>query len=246
MGLRFPAICPECRNKKAAEFDLQQAETREKSRAYRRQEWLDRQIPPRFREKTLATFDPSDGDNLVKVMAFSEYASTFPVDRPPHGFRSLLITRDIKGVGKTHLACGILRRIIERHPAPVSEGSPFQFWSAMSIKVRVQAAQRFSASETAEQVYNHFSRVRLLVIDDVGQDMVGSEYDSAFLREMYFGIINGRYNNDLPVVLTANLGFSPWEGSNISLTDLMGSGAVSRLMEMTGGTQYVIEGKDRR
>jgi DNA replication protein DnaC len=246
MGFRFPTFCPECRNKKVIDFNLHEAAVKARSKAYRRQEWWRAQIPQRFWEKTLDSFDPSDGQNAAKVEAFRKYVETFPMDRSPHGFPSLLITRDVKGVGKTHLACGILREIIDRHPDPVSEGSPFQFWPAMSIKVRLQAAQRFSSTETTEQVYNHLSRVRLLVIDDVGQEMVGSEYDSTFLKEMYFGIVNGRYNNNLPMVITANLGFTPWEGSNITLTDLMGSAAVSRLMEMTGGIQYVVEGLDRR
>ena len=247
MGVRTSSpYCPACRNRKVAELDQHEAAIKDRSRAYRRQEWAHQQVPRRYWEKTLDNFDASDGENQRRVEDFRVYMASFPVDEPPHGFRSLLIARDINGVGKTHLACAILGGIIERHPDPASEGSPFQFWSAMAIKARLQAAQRFSATETTEQVYNHFSRVRLLVVDDVGKEMVGSDYDSAFLKEMYFGIINGRYNNDLPMVLTANLGFQPWEGSNISLTDLMGSAAVSRLMEMAGGIQYVIEGKDRR
>lgn len=246
MGVRLPLVCPACRNQKLVEFEAHEVLLKERSRVYRRQEWLQQQIPRRYWEKTLDNFDPSDGQNQMRVDAFRNYAAGFPVNGLPHGYKSLLITRDINGVGKTHLACGVLRRIIERHPDPASDGSPFQFWPAMSIKTRLQAAQRFGSTETQEQFYNHFARVRLLVIDDVGKEMVGSDYDSAFLKEMYFGIINGRYNHDLPIILTANLGFAPLPGTNVALPDLMGLAAVSRLMEMTGGIEYLIEGNDRR
>ena len=245
MGFRYAIICPECRDRKAAEFDTHERTLREHSRAYRRQEWINQQVPFKYSENSFADFDASDGDNLNKVGKLQDYAVNFPVDERPLGYPSVLITRNINGVGKTHLACALLKAIIQRHADPTDQMCPYQFWPAPNIKIKLQGAQRYGSAETPEQVYTQFTRVRLLVIDDVGKEKL-TEYDAGFLQEMYFGIINGRYNNGLPVVLTANLGFKPWPGSDIDLRDLVGSATVSRLMEMTGGIQYVIDGKDRR
>ena len=86
----------------------------------------------------------------------------------------------------------------------------------------------------------------LLVLDDVGKEqLTGAE--ATFSHEMYYNIINTRYNADLPLVITTNLNFSPWRNDGgPDLVDLMGPGAVSRLVEMTGGQVYIIDGEDRR
>ena len=96
-----------------------------------------------------------------------------------------------------------------------------------------------------EEVYRDFATVRLLLIDDVGKEKLDGA-DTAFIQEAYFTIINERYNANLPIILTSNLNFDPWVPGGLCLENIMGRAAVSRLMEMTLGTAYIIEGEDRR
>ena len=51
--------------------------------------------------------------------------------------------------------------------------------------------------------------------------------DAAFTYDMYYTIINERYDAQLPVILTSNLHFEPWAGGGLSLATL--SAAVESL-----------------
>ena len=196
-----------------------------------------------FRSKDFTNFDLSGNEDPVSQLR--EYAETFPVDRRPKGAQSTLIVRDINGVGKTHLTCAILHTIIDRSTEIDREVCPYQFWPIYRIKQRLLDAQRFNGSETVAQVYADFASMWLLVIDDVGKDLP-SGYEAAAAYEMYFTIINERYNAQLPVIISSNLAFAPWAPEGLCLQDLMGKACASRLMEMTGGVEYVIAGDDRR
>ena len=151
------------------------------------------------------------------------------------------------GVGKTMLASLILGTLIDRYPDMGREVCPYQFWSVNSIRMRLKAAERFGGRETVEDVYRDFTTMWLLIIDDVGKEQLGAGVASdAFSSEMYFNIIDQRYNHQLPLIMTSNLDFHPWNDGETSLVDLMGRASVSRLVEMTDGDTVVIEGSDRR
>jgi hypothetical protein len=50
----------------------------------------------------------------------------------------------------------------------------------------------------------------------------------------------------LPVVITSNVEYRPFVEGGFTLYDVMGNAGASRLMEMTQGITYLIEGEDRR
>ena len=167
------------------------------------------------------------------------------MDGPPRGAESIILTSETNGVGKTMLACLLLKDLIGRFEEIGRERSPYQFWSVGDVKMRLKVAERFGSEETVEDVYRDYGSMWLLILDDVGKEqLTGAEASYAY--EMYFQIINHRYNNDLPVVLTSNLSFEAWRPGGPTMVDLMGRASVSRLREMTRQREYVIEGEDRR
>ncbi len=242
--------CSKCKSKRMRNLEGQQAEERERELEFTRQAWLSdpiRGIPRQYRALnwTDFLFDRGGENNDGKVQRFQEYAAGFPVGQTPFGVESLLITRDLNGVGKTLLGSLILKDMINRCEEIARKCSPFQFWPISRVKQRLRSAERYSSLESVEEVYRDFATVRLLLIDDVGKEKLDGA-DAAFIQEAYFTIINERYNANLPIILTSNLNFDPWVPGGLCLENIMGRAAVSRLMEMTLGTAYIIEGEDRR
>ena len=83
--------------------------------------------------------------------------------------------------------------------------------------------------EDENDVMKEMVETPLLVLDDIGKV---ERSDPRFVQRVLFGIIDGRYGNDLPIVLTSNLDPRRLEkylggaGSNEASMD--------RLIEMAG------------
>ena len=182
-------------------------------------------------------FDLGGESNAGRVSALRKYANEFPVDASPAGQKSIILAAKMNGVGKTMLASLIVGEIIGNFEKTGYERCPFQFWSVNNIRMRLKAADRYGSKETQEEVYRDFATMWLLVMDDVGKEQLDGR-DAGFTYEMYFNILDQRYNNQLPVVITSNLAPEPWEPGGPCLVDLMGRASVSRLGEMTGGMVY--------
>ena len=236
--------CAEHREKRMRAWETAEARNHDITLAYHRGQWLiNSGIPPYYREKGFEGFDAKDMKELVADL--KEYSENFPVEKKPASVRSLVIAARNNGVGKTHLACGILKNIIGRFTEIGREKCPYQFWPVSRVKQRVEDARRFSNEENTQDVFRDFATMWLLVLDDLGKEkLVGA--DAAFVYETYYTILNERYNAGLPVILTSNLGMEPWGKGEMGLEDLIGKAGCSRLMEMTGGKQHVVVGQDRR
>lgn len=246
LGRAGPRYCGPCRDIRLRALDVEEKAAHAVRLTRERSQWVHdkaRGIPEKFWESSFDTFD-SDGNETV-LQELRDYAEAFPVDTRPKRAKSLLITRDVNGVGKTHLACAVLRAIVEKVEEIDREVCPYQFWTAGKVKQRVGGAKRFGGAETEADVYRDFGTMWLLVLDDLGKEQL-SGADASATYEMYYTVINERYNSELPMIITSNLGFRPWSPGGLSLVDLIGKAGASRLMEMTGGIEYVIAGKDRR
>ena len=246
LGRTGPMYCSACREARLRARDLAEKLAHEARLAFQRTTWAhdrDRGIPEKFWNASFDNFDPVG--NQTAVQELREYAEAFPVDGRPKGVKSLLLTRDVNGVGKTHLACAVLRTIIEKFEKLDWERCPYQFWTAGKLKQRVRGGQRFGGAESEADVYQDLGSMWLLVLDDIGKEQLTGA-DVAATYEMYYTVINERYNAELPMVITSNLGFEPLPHGGLSIADLIGKAGASRLMEMTGRTEYVIAGHDRR
>ena len=253
VGSKGRRRCSECREK-LIKFQLVQDHERHlRFLTYHRQEWLNScGIPPKYMDKTFENYDPlglkagkPHYDNSARVKACREYASAFPVDSHPKGAKTLLIVSQTNGTGKTHLASAVLREIIGRCEDFAFEKPPYRFYTAGHIRNMLQDAKRFSSGTTVSDLYRQLSTLRLLVLDDVGKEKL-SGYEADEVYTIYYTLINERYNLGLPMVITSNLSMEPWEKGGISLVDIVGLAGKDRLMEMSGGTEILIEGESRR
>ncbi len=248
-GKVMSRYCPGCREKRSRAFEVEDTLRRQQSLTWQRKEWLESPvgIPRKYRGLTWDDFcfDNGGEGNRSKVQALQQWAKEFPLHGMPSEVPSLLLARDVNGVGKTMLASLILQDIINRYDEVGREKCPFQFWTVDDLKLRLDSARRFGGDEGLETTYRDFATMRLLILDDVGKESL-SGYAASDSYQMYFTLINKRYNNGLPIVLTSNLTYEPWVEGGVSLIDLIGRAGVSRLMEMTGGIYYEIEGEDRR
>ena len=243
---RQPLYCHFCRAKMVRQGQVEQTRRHEVTLAYWRNEWLSKAgLPFAYLLKNFDNYDPAF--NEPRVALLRAYVEAFPVDQRPTNYPSLIITARNNGVGKTHLSCAMLQGIIARFENLAYEHSPFRFYTAPALKHRILDAQRFTSKDTLVTVYEELASLWLLILDDVGKEKLTGA-DAGTMGEIYFSIINDRYNAGLPLVLTSNLGFEPWEAGGLCLEDVIGWAACSRLKEMTGspGQQIVIAGEDRR
>ena len=98
-----------------------------------------------------------------------------------------LIMLGTVGTGKTHLACGIVREY----------GGLYRL--APNIVEEIRRAKSFTAKETEADLLENYGREKLLVIDEIGRGVAGTDE-----QYMLYQIINERYNRRKPTVLISN------------------------------------------
>ena len=129
------------------------------------------------------------------------------------------------GVGKTYLASCIANEIIKN-------GKSVIFGTLIQLLDFIRDS--YSDSEVSDKDYlNLYSSVDLLVIDDLGK-----EKPTEWVLEKLFLIVNNRYNNYLPIVITTNYNRNQLRerlciNKNYSMVDSI----ISRLYEMCGGIE---------
>ncbi|MFJ2676350.1 ATP-binding protein [Streptomyces sp. NPDC087525] len=159
-----------------------------------------------------------------EVTAWADRAAADPRDA---GF--LLLTGSF-GTGKTHQAYGALRRI--------ADTGPDRFEVIALTAPDMYALLRPGGSERgAEQELKRLTKVPLLLIDDLGTEKI-----SEFTEEATYRLLNERYNECRPLIITSNL---PTQADNgPDLVDKLGERITSRLSQMT--TVVPMSGFDRR
>ena len=150
--------------------------------------------------------------------------------------RQTLVLLGPNGVGKTHLALAIGNALLERAGVANVPVLFITFDDALR-----QIRKTFQEGYEGQGEWHYIERwttIPILILDEVGQ--AGREKpagDGEFTRRIGYDIIDGRYRNDLPIVLTTNK--SPNE-----LCEWITQSAVDRLMEM--GRFIKMEGKSWR
>lgn len=128
------------------------------------------------------------------------------------------------GCGKTHLTAAIIHRLAEK-----GIGGVFVVVPELLRAIRRGFNQ---PNEDSEKIVKLTEKAPLLVLDDLG-----AEKPSDWVREQLYVIINRRYENMLPTVITTNCTMK-------ELVDRVGQRTASRIIEMT--TPYKITAADYR
>ncbi len=234
-------LCYECRAKKRAIMEQEEKDKEKAQLQDTRNGWLKYSgIPDKFINKSLSTFEDRGFNSIEILKHCQDYVNDFSMISAK-GFKSfILISPNNWGVGKSHLACGIAKGIIEKWLSRNPQ-SPVYYATEQDMLRRVRTTYNRDTKETEEQVYEHLTNVPLLIIDDLGKEEVS---DPRFVQRFWFSVINGRYENELPIVITANL--SP-DGIAVYLGGSRGNEAsFDRLYEMVGGIMWEIQGKSKR
>ncbi len=96
------------------------------------------------------------------------------------------------GVGKTHLACSIANKLIEN-------GTSVIYGTLINLLAELRNSYYIDNNISEMEIIKLYESVDLLIIDDLGK-----EKPSEWGLEKLFTIINSRYENNLPVVITTN------------------------------------------
>ena len=96
------------------------------------------------------------------------------------------------GVGKTHLACSIANKLIEN-------GTPVIYGTLINLFAELRNSYDIDNNISEMEIIKLYENVNLLIIDDLGK-----EKPSEWGLEKLFTIVNSRYENNLPVIITTN------------------------------------------
>ena len=92
------------------------------------------------------------------------------------------------GTGKSHIAACIANRLID-------QGQKVLMTNFATIVNQLQ-----SSFDGRQEYINSLNRYSLLILDDLG-----AERDTQFMQEQIFNVIDARYRNGQPMIITTNL-----------------------------------------
>lgn len=210
----------EHRKREALKWEEQQKA--EQEQAYRK--WIERaviegRIGKRFVNRTFDSFTvtPEKQEAYDTTKAFA--------DNFPHHLETGegLMLAGGYGTGKTHLAAAIFHEVIKQGYQPI-------FGTLISLLGQVKASYD-GAGESEDKIIRRYAKCNLLIIDDLGK-----ERPTEWLLEKAYHIINSRYEDCLPVVVTTNYGIDELAkrlavGENSQTAEAI----VSRIYEMCQG-----------
>lgn len=149
--------------------------------------WADQaQIPQGYRSARLDSWTPGEDEEAL-VMAQC-YVEVWPPVKPLWVLASHQV-----GNGKTTLAAAVMYEVWGRHHV---RG---QFWTVPDLARAMRQAE-FAGAEVLRWMVDGLRRYPLLVLDDLG-----AQKDTEYITEQLFSLINYRYSNLCPTVITTNV-----------------------------------------
>ena len=146
-----------------------------------------------LKELTFDTFQPRGQKGLGEKQASSLEMAFNQAQHYAKSLTGWLLLQGGYGCGKTHLAAAIANYA-------VGMGVPTLFLTVPDLLDMLRFSYD-SEDTTFEQRFNEIRNASLLVLDDFG-----TQNATAWAQEKLFQIINYRYINKLPLVITTNLG----------------------------------------
>jgi len=189
----------------------------------------DARIPKRYEHCDLDSYKPVSPQESQKRAKL--YVQRF-LDKYPQIDGGLLFLGPC-GVGKTHLAVALLKKVI------TETGDDGLFYDFRDLLREIQSSWN-SVSQTSElDVLRPVLEAKVLVLDELGANK-----PTEWVRDTIAHIINCRYNDKKLTILTSNYLDSPAKLGEETLTDRIGMRLRSRLYEMC--TEVEIQGEDFR
>jgi DNA replication protein DnaC len=202
-------------------------------RAERRQTRMIEQarIPQRYLHCSLDEYVPNYGGNNASLSSALVQARSFVRAYPLEtGGNGLLLTGSI-GVGKTHLAVGMLQALV------TERGAKGLFFDYRDLLKQVQNSYNRSVEMTELEVLRPVFDAEVLVLDELG-----ASKPTDWVWDTVAHILNTRYNDRRTTIITTNYANLPPGGGDLNapraamreetLGDRIGERMRSRLQEM--------------
>jgi DNA replication protein DnaC len=199
-------------------------------------------IPERYRDCSLDAFEIYHGVDRTLGEALQtarRFVDAYPVDTAHKG---LLFTGSI-GVGKTHLAVGVLQRLVRER------GVRGLFCDYRELLKNIQNSYNPQVHSTELELLKPVFSAEVLVLDDLG-----AQKPNEWVWDTVALILNTRYNDKLSTIITTNYpDLSAGNGARTdaeraareaTLGDRIGDRMLSRLAEMC--IRVEMTGKDFR
>lgn len=195
------------------------------------------QIPRRYEDCTLENYEPQgnplQSDEVIQSQRYAlrdaanlvrEYIPTLEV--------SGLLLMGPCGVGKTHLAVGIIK-------AMLGKGIPCLFYDFSDLLKEIQNSYSAVSKSSELGVLAPVYGAEVLVLDELG-----AMKPTDWVRDTMAQIINNRYNDRKLTIFTTNYLDEPGTPNEETLTDRVGVRLRSRLYEMC--KTVIVKGSDYR
>jgi len=155
-------------------------------------------IPERYSHCRISTFVTASPDlHEQKQLIQARSAARFYVDhflQEGGGYRaSGLLFVGPSGAGKTHLAIGVLRELIERY------GVRGRFVDFNSLLYQIQSTFDPGSPESKRQILDPLTESDVVVLDELG-----AQQPTPWVRDTLYLIINQRYMRRRPTLFTSN------------------------------------------
>jgi DNA replication protein DnaC len=186
------------------------------------------EIPKRYSNCTLENFDVMDKKNFSAALKTSrEFVKRYPK------VKKGLLFMGPSGVGKTHLAVGILKSLIQ------DKSVDCLFMDFQELLRNVQNSYQPDSNLSELRVFEPVLSVEMLLLDDLG-----SKAATEWMRDTLAYIVNHRYNNQKISIFTTNFIDEDVAKTDFTLSERIGIRIRSRLYEMC--ERIYLEGDDFR
>jgi DNA replication protein DnaC len=188
-------------------------------------------IPERYRQLTLDTYEVDfpgiHATQRAALMTARRFVEEYPIDTAGRG---LLFTGP-SGIGKTHLAVGVLRRLI------TERGARGLFSDYRELLKQIQNSYNPQVRTTELELLRPIFNAEVLVLDDLG-----AQKPNEWVWDTVALILNTRYNDNRTTIITTNYADQPAATAGLTdaqaaareqtLGDRIGDRMRSRLAEM--------------
>lgn len=144
-------------------------------------------MPAKYKRRTFEAFKVNE-ENEYAFRVAKAYADRFEEIRT-HEQNGLIISGPI-GTGKTHLAASVANTLL-------NVGQKVICMPSIDLLAAIRATYKEDGND--EEIINEFKTADLLIIDDLGKEKA-----TEWSVQMIYSIVNSRYENEKPMIITTN------------------------------------------
>lgn len=200
--------CPICLDIKAKE--LKQREAMERHQQAMDENLKRAGIPALYQNIDFDSWKVTDKRQLPKIVRVRAYADELFEYKQAKN----LVLSGSTGTGKSHIISCIVKYVAQNKLIRI------RFMSSAAVMSRINDSRDFkSRTEYESEILDQLGNIPVLVLDDVG-----AKDDIKGRQDLFFTIIDRRYNSHLPTLITTNL-------SEEQLREYIGDRAFDRLTQ---------------